>query len=161
MSDFIFHLKILGEEDLHKLFSKWLVQYGTKSRFTSFCCEDLYVTFEYCSFMFCACFLLINYICSVKVRNMYGSHTIRHTRTADVLYLCIRMMYVYYWCDITQLIVEPDWWEFIWSTDTLEAHDKAVTFMYSDFCTSVTKKNEPTGHTENATDYGKYKLSDS
>jgi len=59
--------KSLGEEDLNKLLSKRFVQYGTVFGFTSFCCKVLYVTFEYCSFMFYACSLLINYICSVKV----------------------------------------------------------------------------------------------
>jgi len=54
----------MGEEDLNKLFSKWFVRYGT---ITFFCCKDLYVTFEYCSFMFYACSLLINYICSFEV----------------------------------------------------------------------------------------------
>ena len=52
----------LEEEDLNKLFSKWFVQCGTIFRFTSFCSKDLYVTFEYCNFMFFACSLLINYI---------------------------------------------------------------------------------------------------
>jgi hypothetical protein len=150
MSDFIFHLKILGEEDIYKLFSKWLVQYGTKSRFTSFCCKDLCVTFEYCIFMFCACFPLINYICSFKVRNMYGIHTIRHARSADVSYLCIRMMY--YWHDITQLIIEPDWWEFIWSTDKLETLWQRTLFHVLRFLHFSDKKMNPTGHTENPAD---------
>lgn len=67
--------KSLGEEDLNRLFSKWFVQFATIFRFTSFCCKGLYVTFEYCSFMFYACSLLTSYICSVKVmKYVWQSH---------------------------------------------------------------------------------------
>jgi hypothetical protein len=86
------------------------MQYGTKFRFMSFCCKDVYVTFEYCSFMFYACFLFI-YICSVKVmKSVWQSH---HQACPHCwcFFMCVSSLHIrmtYYLHDITQLRVEPD-----------------------------------------------------
>ena len=56
----------LGISGLNKPFLKWLVQYDTKGKFSSFCYKDCMSTL---SFMFYACFMLNNSAYSVRTIN--------------------------------------------------------------------------------------------
>ena len=63
------------------------------------------------------------------------------------------------YCDITQLMVEPDRL-LVWSTmERYKCHNRAGSFMYSNLCTSVTTKMNSTRCAKNTNDCGKYNFS--
>jgi len=54
-----------GKKTQKKTFLKWLVQYGTKGTFTSFCCKDLDVVLS----TVVSCFMLVFYSTSQFVQS--------------------------------------------------------------------------------------------
>jgi hypothetical protein len=108
--------KPLGEENTNQPSSKLLVQNGTKGKFISFCCMDFYVTFEHCGFMFYACFLLNNSVCSVKAIKFVWRAPLTQTSwdayTAGIpssMSLIRALEWQHTERDTTQLIVECNW----------------------------------------------------
>jgi hypothetical protein len=146
-----------GRKNPNKPSLKWLLQYGTKGSLLPSAVRICVWLFEYCSFMLYACFLLNSSVCSIKViKYIWQLHYMRciHCRHS---FICVRM--VKCWCDITQQLLESG--TFIWSTvKHYKCYNGAESFLYSDFCISVTTKMNQKNLT-NMTDCGKYKLSDS
>jgi hypothetical protein len=108
MNGLIFNLNINGTK-MQKPPSNWLMQYGTKVKFTSFCCKDLNVTLE---FLFYVCFLLNNSVCVVKARKSIWRTLLGHiTRDSDLL-LCVSLASASEWRStkhgIKQLTADTD-----------------------------------------------------
>lgn len=141
-------LKSLGEESLNKPFLK----YNTKGIFSFFCYKDCMRLLSTLSFMFYACFMLNNSVYSVKtIKLVWQGRPQSHAMLAllDPMHWNGEV----YWYDITQLIVEPDWCTFISSNMKQCKHrDKADSFIYSDFCTSVRTGMYLRRHMNNTTD---------
>jgi hypothetical protein len=68
-----FFLKSPEEGNTNKP-SNWLGQCGNTGKFTSFCCNDLYVTFEYCGLTFYAYFVLNNCLFSQSDKACMAGH---------------------------------------------------------------------------------------
>jgi hypothetical protein len=71
------------------------MQYGTKDKFTSFCCKDLNVTLE---FLFYACFLLNNSACAVKATKSIWQTLLGHITQDSDLHLCVSLASASEWC---------------------------------------------------------------
>ena len=84
------------------------MQYGTRVKFTSFCCKDSDVTLE---FSFYVCFLLNNSVCVVKATKSIWRTPLGHiTRDSDLL--CVSLASASEWHStehgIKQLIAKTD-----------------------------------------------------